>query len=127
MLKKTFVALYLATLSGLAMAQSWVTLDPFEIQEKSFSHYAFMPIKYQALKVVWSDLVQSKEEGLIVLPLPDGSLHTFTLREISNLPPALAASYLPAQRLFGRSNDRRSLHRCEGRIHRSPDRLPQPE
>ena len=71
-------------------SQTWLTLDP-NVDLQSENDWAILPAKYHLAAAQQS--LKNADLDNFTLPLPDGSLHTFSLFTISNFHPALAARY----------------------------------
>ncbi len=88
---RALVAILVLTAAAVRMeAQEWINLSPTDVRATA---YAFVPTKFQAAQTSWQALERSSQKGALSLPMPDGSLHDFTIEPLHNLPPGLRQRY----------------------------------
>ncbi len=92
---KWIVSLFSVWLLGstnLLKAQSWMSIHHDEDLIESFG-IRILPSQFQLLQVERVDIQRAVNEGLIELPLPDGTMHRFLLERASNFHPQLEEKF----------------------------------
>ncbi len=109
------LSLSILVLSLTTYGQKWTTINPDRIALSGK-----MPSQYHLALADTDDLASTARRNTISLPLPDGSINTFTLKESTNFHPRLAARYPGVKSYLIESPDNALIR---GRISMGPSGL----